>query len=179
MAYDPLKELMLKKAVTIEDNRIKLFHTINYTLYPARALAVVLQLLGEKGGKKYLFELGKTMASDAIDEIYEYFQKVGKFIPDRIKALQPILEISGFAKFDKIEFYKGKIILKLSSHPVIDFSVELFGKNSVVCEFYRAVFSAFCQKLLKFKKCELNESKCISKGDPYCEWVFGKNGKLQ
>ncbi|MBI2449637.1 hypothetical protein HYV49_05060 [Candidatus Pacearchaeota archaeon] len=175
MTYDPLKELIVKKAIAIEDNRIKLFHTIDYTLYPGRALAIILQQLGKKGGKKYLFGLGSIMGNDAIDEMEEYLKKVEKFVPDRIKTLQPILEISGFAKFDTIEYKDKDIIFKLTKHPVIDFGVKLFGKDSMVCEFYRAVFSAFCRKLLKSKNYELVENKCIRKGDPYCEWSY-KNG---
>lgn len=178
MAYDPLKELIVKRAITIEDNRIKLFHTINYTLYPARAMAVILQLLGEKGDKGYLFKLGSIIGGDAIDEIYKYLKKVEKFIPDRIKTMQPILEISGFGKFDAIEYTDNKVVFRLKEHPVISFGAKLFGKKSIICEFYRAIFSAFCKKLLKLKKCELVESKCISKGDPYCEWEYKKDGKF-
>lgn len=176
MVYDPLKELIVKKAIAIEDNRIKLFHTIDYTLYPARALAIILQQLGKKGGKKYLFKLGSIMGNTAINEMEDYLKKVEKFVPDRIKTLQPILEISGFAKFNKIEYRNKSIIFQLSDHSVIKFGKELFGKYSMICEFYRAIFCEFCQKLLKHKKCELVETRCVTKGDPYCEWIYMKDG---
>ena len=52
-----LRDMLIGKAFATEKGRIKMFGEMDWTLYPSKGLAHFFQVIGEKLGEDYLFNL--------------------------------------------------------------------------------------------------------------------------
>ena len=67
-----LKKLLWGNAFATERGRIKLFGKMDWTLFPSRALALDLQMIGDKLGEDFVYELGYQAGKDAAKQIVHY-----------------------------------------------------------------------------------------------------------
>ena len=64
------------------------------------------------------------------------------------------------------------MMLTVKLHPVIDWSVKLFGKKEKACTFYRGIYSAHAHYELGVTNCKFIETRCVSRGSGYCVWSY-------
>ncbi|MFP4423759.1 MAG: hypothetical protein ACLFP2_00855 [Candidatus Woesearchaeota archaeon] len=175
MFSDGAKSLIVRKLLTVANGRLTLFQKINYTVYPARAMAKTLQMIGEKNGKEFLFQLGFDAGNDAADELIENLKLDTKGGQKTYKLFQELLEVIGFGKFRFIKYKPGseKSILHVDNHPVLESAKEIYGTSSLVCNFYQGVYSAHAQKEFNIPNAHFEETQCICHGNQFCEWITG------
>ncbi|MBI4440191.1 hypothetical protein HY638_04435 [Candidatus Woesearchaeota archaeon] len=180
MYTDIVKDLILRRLLTVQNNRIVLFRKLQYTMYPARAMARTLQHIGNENGEEYLFKLGYEAGADAAEEMIENMHLIQKAFPGKLTAIQLLLEIIGFGKplVKVYDIKHQKLITQVVNHPVIENGKNLFGEKSMACSFYRGVYSAHVQRELGIKNAHFEEYKCICKGTgDHCLWVTGLTKK--
>jgi predicted hydrocarbon binding protein len=174
MALAPmLKKMLIGNAFMTDRGRVKMFENMEYTLFPSRALALNLQKVGKKGGEKYLFDLGYKTTTYFDKELMEtiHLSGTGSETANKIK---PIFDILGWGTFEyvKKEYSKNNhhFIVRLYNNPISDHAKRLFGNDSKVCSFLLGMQSAHT-KIIFGVDVEYKETKCVTKGDPYCEFV--------
>jgi len=147
---------------------------MGWTLFPSRALALNLQMIGEKLGENFVYKLGYEAGKDAAKEMVKYMglKPKGGWITQ--KAIIAMLDFIGFGKVDflKVKISKSHhhIIVHVRDNPVIEHSVRMFGAKSVACKWFMGVYAAHGEAELGVKHVKLKENKCIRLGAPYCEW---------
>ena len=170
-----LKKMLIGRAFSNERGRIKLFNMMDWTLYPSRALAMNFQQIAEKNGADFLYKLGYDAGHDAADEMIKYMQLKPRAGWATQEAIIALLDFIGFGK---TEFVTSKIqkdghhhiILHVKDNPVIEHAGRLYGKKSMVCNWFMGVYSAHGEMELGVRNPKLVEKKCMAKGAPYCEW---------
>lgn len=170
-----LKKMLIGRAFTNEHGRIKLYGKMDWMLYPARALAINLQSVGEKSGREYLRKLGRDAGHDAGLEILKCTggKLKGGWVTQKI-----VIALLDFIGFGQLEFTKTDIkkdghhhiIMHVKNNPVIEHGVKLYGKKSMICEWFMAVYEAHGELELGVKNVRLIENHCIKDGFPNCEW---------
>jgi len=168
------KKMLIGNAFTTERGRIRMFENMENTLFPSRALALNLQKIAKKGGEKYLFDLGykTTMVFD--NELLAALHIQPTVGDDSINKIKPVFDVMGWGLFEyvKKEYYKNHhdFIIRLINNPISDHGKEMFGKDSRVCNFLLGMHSAHIKIFFGIDvKCK--ETKCVTKGDQYCEFV--------
>lgn len=171
-----LKKMLIGRAFTNEHGRIKLYGKMDWMMFPARALAKNLQSIAEKNGKEYLRQLGKEAGTDAGHEILKCtgMKPSGGWTTQ--KVFIALLDFIGFGqtKFTKTDWDSKSghhhFIMQLNNNPVIEVGVKLFGKKSMVCEWFKGVYEAHGELGLGLKNCKIKENHCMKDGYPQCEW---------
>lgn len=167
-------EMILRKAFRIEGGRVKMLNKIDYVMFPARAMAEMLQQIGKDYGKGFLFDLGYEAGTDAANEFLQHFKLAGKAVPLKLNFLITLLQILGFGRLDvKILNVKTNQALgHITKHPVIEAAKKLYGGKSIICAHYMGIFSVHAERELSIKECKLIETQCVTKGDQFCEWSY-------
>ncbi len=170
-----LKKLLIGRAFTCEDGRIKLFRKMDWTFIPSKSLAVALQNIAETFGEDFLLRLGYEAGHDAGKEMIEYMKLKlkGGWVSQRA-----VVEILDFIGFGQIEFIKSDIkedghhhvILHTRNNPVVEHGIRLYGKKTMICAWFRGVYDAHGELELGVKNANLIENHCIKDGFPHCEW---------
>ncbi len=170
-----LKKLLVGRAFGTERGRIKLFGQMDWTLYPSRAMAINFQQVAEKNGAEFLYKMGYDAGHSAAEEIIKYMH----LKPHGGWATQEaVISLLDFIGFGKTEFVVAKIkpdghhhiVLHVKDNPVIEHARKLFGKKSMVCNWFMGVYAAHGEMELGVKHPKIIEKKCLCKGSPYCEW---------
>jgi predicted hydrocarbon binding protein len=146
---------------------------MEYTLFPSRALTLNLQKTGEKNGK-YLFDLGYKTTINFDTELMETLGIRPKAEDKSLEKAKPIFDIMGWGNFEylKKEYTKSShhFIVRLSNNPISEYAKQIFGNKSKVCNFMLGMHSAHI-KIFFDINVVFKEVKCVTKGDPYCEFV--------
>jgi hypothetical protein len=66
-----LKKLLFVKAFETEKGRIKLFGWMDWIMLPSRALAKDIQMIGERNGREFVYEIGYEGAKEGDKELFE------------------------------------------------------------------------------------------------------------
>ncbi|RLF17746.1 MAG: hypothetical protein DRZ82_09525 [Thermoprotei archaeon] len=106
------------------------------------------------------FEAGKAMA-----------EKLGSYFNDNERALRYILlyfESLGHGRFSIEEYEEGRYCRIIARELIECMGVRSTKPNSQVC---RGILAGAISNLWN-KDVEITETKCIAKGDPYCEFVI-------
>lgn len=168
------KKLIFGNLFATERGRIKLFHKMDWTLFPSRALAMNLQTIGEKLGEEFLYKLGYQAGKDAAKEMIKYMRLKprGGWITQKT-----VISMLDFIGFGKPQFMRAKvkgrhhhIIVHVRDNPVIEHGARMFGAKSMVCKWFMGVYAAHGEMELGVGHVRLKENKCIRLGSPYCEW---------
>lgn len=168
------KKLLWANAFSTERGRIRLFRSMDWTLFPSRALALNLQMVGEKLGEGFVYKLGYEAGKDAAKEMVKYMglKPRGGWVTQ--KAVISLLDFIGFGTpvFVRAKIRHGHhhIIVHVSDNPVIEHGARMFGTKSVACKWFMGVYAAHGEAELGVKHVKLKENKCIRLGAPYCEW---------
>jgi predicted hydrocarbon binding protein len=168
------KKMLISRTFSIERGRIRMFGTTDWTLYPAKAMAKMIQRIGESEGKEILYKIGYEGGKDTAEEISHAIGfKPGSYITQ--KTLIELLEFLGYGRpqFIKLKVEKDghhHILVHVKDNPVIEKACELFGHKSVVCYWFMGIYAAHGEVEFGAKNVKVVENKCICKGAPYCEW---------
>ncbi len=169
-----LKKMLIGRAFSNEDGRIKLYGKMDWMMFPAKALAMNLQSIAEKNGKEYLRQLGREAGKNANEEILKCTGAKPKGGWATQKVFIALLDFIGFGQtvFTKTKQEKDHhhFIMHLKNNPVIEHSIKLYGKKSMVCEWFMGVYEAHGELGLGLKKLHIVENHCIKDGFPQCEW---------
>ncbi len=161
-------ELKSESLVSVRNYRLRLLEEIDITMYGSKAWAYTLQKIGEEKGKNFLFEKGYGMGEVAARQIKENEDK----IPEKLRTSDNFIMMCGFGSVNIFDS-SGKVELKVQKNHIIKFAKELYGKDSVVCEFYRGVYNAFVDTFIQ--KTKLGELSCICRGNLSCSFEGDKN----
>ena len=168
------KKLIWGNAFATEQGRIKLFHRMDWTLFPSRALALNLQAIGERLGERFLYKLGYQAGKDAAQEMIKY---MGLKPKGGWATEQAVLSMLDFIGFGRPQFVRAKvgrtrhhIVIRVRDNPVIEHGARLFGAGSMVCKWFMGVYAAHGEMELGVSGVKVKENKCMRLGAPYCEW---------
>lgn len=172
---DYFKKLLIGRAFTAEDGSIVTFGKVFWILFPAKAMAIMLQDIGKKNGEAYLYKLGYDAGKDFGEEVSKalgFNLKAGKTVE---QAVLSFTEFTGFGLVKIIKWDAKKdghhlISLEMSKNPVIRHSKALYGKNSIACTFFRGVFAGNTEMESYAKNVKFVEKSCICKGSQNCIW---------
>jgi hypothetical protein len=170
-----LKKMLIGRAFSNEHGRIKLYGKMDWMMFPARALAMNFQSIAEKSGPEYLRKLGRVAGTDANHEILACtsMKEGGGWVTQ--KVIIALLDFIGFGqtrfiKTDLKEDGHHHFKMHLMNNPVIEHAVKLYGKKSMVCQWFMGVYEAHGELGLGLKNCKITETQCIKDGFPHCEW---------
>lgn len=167
-----LTNLIVERSLSVADGHVKMFNKIDYIMFPASSMGDFLQKIGEDFGDKYQFELGYYAGNDGANEMMNKLGLISKTVPMNLKVILKMFETLGFGEMDFKIFnaHKGKLLLHLTKHPVIEYAKKKFKKKSHICPHYQGIYSIHADKELKVKNCNFVETQCICKGAKFCEW---------
>ncbi len=168
------KKMLVGDVFTTERGRVKMFENMENTLFPSRALALNLQKICEKGGEKYLFDLGYNTTIVFDKELLKTLHLQLNGGDESLNKMKSVFDIMGWGIFEyvKKEYDKNHhhFIVRLINNPISEHGKKMFGKKSKVCNFLLGMHSAHIKIFfgidVKFK-----ETKCVTRGDQYCEFV--------
>jgi len=168
------QDLINKGVLTKGSYNLQLFENIHFSMYPARAFAVALNRLYIDKDINYIKKLGRIMGDNSAMEFYNVISKMEGLIKKEYTSIPSLIEMSGFGRVDKFIKKGNKYVLQVKNHPVIVPAIKLYGEKNFVCDFYGEVYAAYIQIFKKVSLLNVNHTKCVSKGDEACEWVFIK-----
>jgi len=161
------------KFLNINDGEIKVWN-IPMNIVPTFVLREWQKTMIKDVGYRKAFEKIYKATKDGSDEYNQNFIKKEGFRDKRqiINWQTRIVSMSGWGKIDiaKIDFEKDHYVAHFKEIPF----AKTYGKTTypvdfLVCGFIAGGFSASLKT-----KLECIETKCVAKGDPYCEFVVGK-----
>jgi len=166
---------------TNEEIRPKLGDKINIFFYQARGIPSI----SNKESAKMILKNGESVGKTLGDAYCHYAplcpdtsENLGELRNAKTKKdLDKNLIIKEFAGFMKNSYFgileihsfgKGKLVLRIQECGEC-FGLPIFDKS--ICHFSLGLFSEFFGKLFN-KKIKSYESKCVAKGDDFCEFVL-------
>lgn len=164
-----LKKLLLGRAFSAEDGRMTILGKYDVTLYESKAWAFTVQKIYEKLGEKETFEIFYKAGQIAFKQAEKAFNI--KISENLMKSFQPVMEFFGWGKFIPIEFKHERgnflVLVKLTNSPIVNYAKILFGKNSKVCIFFKAILSGVFSMIYK-KRIMFEETACTTTGADAC-----------
>lgn len=174
MVNNIFEDLIVRGGLVGNNNQLKLFRKIEFSMYPARAFAITLNDIYEKKGLDYLIKLGKIMGESAAIMFKNEIDKMKSLIKKDYQTIKNIIEISGFGKIEEFIEDKKKIIIRIKDHSVIAPSKKLFSNKSPACSFYGEIYGAYIRIFKNIKKLKIIHTKCGCNNAEFCEWVYEK-----
>ncbi len=115
-------------------------------------------------GEFAIFRIGKSVGKKIHDIIKSIYKVEGKQLLTIILMMH---EISGWAKKIELLEYGEEGCIKIRIYE----NVECLhvNKNAPNCHFMRGVLTGICNRLFN-KETEVLETKCLAKGDEYCQF---------
>lgn len=170
-----LKKMLIGRGFTTERSRIKMFGKMDWTLYPSRGFAHILQEIGEKIGPEELFRIGYK---EGVMNGEEILRASGTKIRGGWISLQVVIALLDFIGYGNIKFIKFDVkknghhhtIIHLVNSPIVEHAGKMYGKKSLVCHFIAGLFSGHGEAALGIKHAHLKENRCMCGGAPFCEF---------
>lgn len=165
---------ILMRTIKIEHGKPVLLNKVDFVMFPARAMAKFVQKIGEDLGDDYIYKLGYDAGMMVGEEFVEKLGWIGLGVARKMGMIFKMFEVMGFGKVDiKVWDTKNyRLLYRKTNHPVIEHATRLFGKKSKICMFYMGIEAAHWHNEMGVKNCKLSESKCLTKGSPYCEYSY-------
>lgn len=157
------EDLKSKKLISVKDYRLRLMQDIDLSMYGSKAWAYTLQTIGLKKGSDFLYDKGYTMGKVSAELIEEKKED----IPQEFQGTENYIMMCGFGDVTILSLNNEKRV-DVKKNQTITFAKELYGKESLVCEFYRGIYNAFIDVFEG--KTILTESSCICKGNIKCSF---------
>ena len=169
-----INELLFSKVFRYENDEILMLDKTPFMIFPARAMAKFVQTVSDEIGSERLCDIAYNAGEEVAEEFIHDFNWINKDMPGIMSMIKRMFEIMGFGKFDlKIWSPKeDKILVHVTTHPVIDWGVKLYGKNQAISPFYMAIYSAHLHKELGVKNCKMIETQRMSDGALFYEWSY-------
>lgn len=170
-----LKKLLFANAFETERGRIRLFGRMDWILIPARALAMDIQMTGERNGEDFLYKLGYEGAKQAAKDLINCMglRPRGGWATQKV-----VLKLLGFVAYGRPEFIRAKIakdgrhhvVFHVGDNPVVEHARVMYGAKSKVCAWFRGIYAAHGELELGLRNVKLKENACICRGASRCEW---------
>ena len=169
---DGLMQKIFLRKIKIQRGKPILLNKIDFVMFPAKAIAKLVQKVGEDLGEDYLYGLGYDAGMVVAKDFVKKFNWLERSLATRLFDIFKMFEVMGFGKSDlKVwDSKNNRMLAHVSNHPVLIHSVKLFGKNEKACTFYRGIFSAHADNELGIDGCNFIETQCIRHGSKFCEW---------
>ncbi|MFW6450330.1 MAG: hypothetical protein ACOCZ6_04710 [Nanoarchaeota archaeon] len=165
---DLFDKLKAEKLVSVTNYRLRLLDDIDISMYGSKAWAYTLQKIAEEKGRKFLFEKGYSMGKVAAEQIKEKKDKV----PENLQTTDNFVMMAGFGCVNIFDL-NNNIEVKVQKNHIIRFARELYGKESLVCNFYKGIYNAFVDVFIA--KSRLEEISCICQGNLSCSFKGEKS----
>ena len=170
-----LKKMIIARAFRTENGRIKMFGSMDWTLYSSKALAHFFQVIGDKFGEDFLYDLSyKNGRLNAME-----MTKAMKIKPKGGWTTQTaIVSLLDFLGYGKIKFIRTDIgeeghhhlVVHTIENPITEHSIEMYGKKSHACKYWAGLLAGHGELELGVKNIKLKENTCIKNGAGYCEF---------
>jgi len=174
MSMGLFDDLVVRGGLVENKNQLQLFNRVNFSMYPARAFAVTLNRLFIDKGENYVKDLGKIMGNSSAREFFTNISKMRSLIRKEYQTVPHLIEISGFGKFDDFIEDEKEFVMQIKKHPVISSAKELGMDKGFICDFYGEIYSSYVGVFLSKKGLKIKHTKCVCKGDEFCEWRMTK-----
>lgn len=171
---------MIKKHLAIEPEKGKYYDAlfdcpiifINTAIY--RAWHERLYKIFGTGAATILFEMGRGLGEDAVKILKKKANNTG-LIPLGLK--HAFYLGWGDFKVSKAQLLKMAVLKSLKVKVENSFIPKAVGdKEQAACHFLRGFFVG-AYETFTGEKCSCEETKCMAKGDPYCEFQLKKETK--
>src|SRR3989338_1375604 len=169
MVNNIFEDLIVRGGIVGNNNQLRLFRKVDFSMYPARAFAVALHDIYEKKGSDYLKKLGKLMGESAAINFKNAIGKMKTLIKKDYQTINNLIEISGFVKIENYAEDNKKVLIRIKDHNVIEPSKKLYGSNPFICLFYGEIFGAYIRIFRNLKKLKIDHSACVCAGKDFCE----------
>jgi len=171
-----LKKLLLGKAFETERGRITLFGRTDWIMIPSGALAVNIQMIGERNGREFLYKLGYEGGKEGAKDLIKYMGLEPKGGWATQNAIISLLEFLGYGK---PQFMRAKIskdghhdvVVHVRDNPVVEHAAQMFGSRSMVCSWFMGIYAAHGEMELGLRNARVKENACICRGATCCEWA--------
>ena len=129
------------------------------------------ELLNSAKGKKILYDSGYVQGKKALDIIKG---KMGAIKTKLVKLGIETLSITGWGEFKAkvIDLKKGYGVFHLYNPSVAEMYRNKYGVSKTPMDYYLAGLFGGAGSVLMGEKKKCIETKCVAKGDPYCEFVI-------
>jgi len=134
-----------------------MFGKMDWTLYPSRGFAMILQEIGEKLGPDELYRIGYE---NGIMNGEEILKASGVKLKGGWISLQIVLALLDFIGYGNVKFVKSELkndghhhfIIHVVNNPIVEHAKEMYGEKSLVCYFIAGLFSGHGEIELGVKK---------------------------
>ena len=119
------------------------------------------------GGSAIIYNMGYIIGKEAF---HEHMKIAGSDKREALEVSRNFFKASGLGsvEFRHIDVKKGKAIVRVYN----SFECELFPNiGRPASQFIRGIVAGWISALLE-KEVETRETKCLAKGDPFCEYVI-------
>ncbi|OGM02764.1 hypothetical protein A3K72_00170 [Candidatus Woesearchaeota archaeon RBG_13_36_6] len=168
-------DYLQKGQIKIKDGNI-VFFGFDMIFIPAKSYAILHHSLRKEFGKKAadnFCEAGKKHMENIIATYAKRFDLSKMDFQTFSNLFTPSTQTFGFGKIivKKIDIKKGFIVVRSENNPYALVYKEMYGIQQYdVDDLLRGMFAG-ASELFNKKQSECIETKCIAKGDTYCEFV--------
>ena len=160
MFSDFVKRLLFAREFTIINGR-------NEVLGERQSL-IPIQLLIQLGdvNLKMTYNIARNVIKE---EMIKFAKKIGTSTPDMITNLKDFYDLLGLGSMEivSINLITKKATVIIKDNPVA--LKHLIEKKVVECKLIEGILAGMFAVIFE-KECDVEEDKCISKGDAYCEF---------
>ena len=172
--FNELLNQILKRTLKIDKGQPILLNKVPFVMFPARSMSKLVQKIGEDFGDDYSYQLGYDAGKMVAEEFVNKLGWVEKAFAQKMSTMLNMFEVMGFGKMEILVWNtkENKVLIHLTSNPVINWGTKIFGKNEKSCVFYRGIFSSHTENEFGIKGCKFTETQCVSKKGKFCEWSY-------
>lgn len=174
MIPEIMKKLLLERQIDFHDGKFVILGREGILL-PTDSLILLQHTIESKFGKEkakaILSSIGENQGSVAIQR---YFDKFGFDVDKAIKLTIDLIPMLGLGNLsiNSLDFIKKTAVFTLNNNPIAHKYLELYGNKKKPIDYYfLGIIEGVIKLILKDKKIIVEETKCIAKGDKYCEFT--------
>lgn len=178
--YVSLKETLFSKLSYDENGRLLLGNVI-VLIVPRRIFSTVQKsisdILGDGCAALVMYNAGYSIGYDVLSKVIEKFSND---IRSAFEFFITILTTRGWGELKIVEFDTDKNTYRVQVRS--SYGEDLKPSRRAVCHFIRGLLTGSLQCLTdsrgKDVKLYSRETKCVAKGDPYCEFLIAEVKKF-
>ena len=115
-------------------------------------------------------KMAYNIARDVMkEEMTKFAEKIGTSIPDIITNIKDFYDLLGLGSMEiaSMNLIAKKATVRIKDNPIA--LKHLIEKKEVECKLIEGILAGIFTAIFE-KECDVEENKCISKGDAYCEF---------
>lgn len=167
--YEILKKLLFSRQISFDEGKIKLLDQ-PVVITPVIIYSKMLQIMRKKYGKegdKIFYNASKETGIKYMTILKEKYRMSKN---EMSKWAANSITLSGWGKVKVMKYDFSKCV----SHIIVEDSVfaNSYGKSKISTDVILQGFFAGGATSIFGKNVECKEIKCVSKGDPFCEFII-------